>query len=235
MMGKKIGIAAGILSLLSFCFGFYWWRQLTKVPDWYSAETTPVAQQMAETQLLELQQSRQAVFSSIERQVRQNPSSSEVTVTLTDDEINDVLVAGMVENLAGTEVLQATRGINTTIADDTIEIGMVVNTADLNLNSAENSIPVPAIQALQQFPLLKNRDLYVGLSSQPQIVNGQLQLTEDTHVRIGNLSLSLAEISRKSGMTEAEILQTANQALATLNIRDLQLQDGQITIKRDRF
>lgn len=234
-MRKKIGIAAGIISIVSLGLGFYWWRQLTRVPDWYGAEAAPIYQQMDETQLPQLQQSRQEVFTNIDRQVRQNPSNPEVTVTLTDDEINDVLVAGVVESLAGTEILKATRGINTTIADDTIEIGMVVNTENLNLDSAETGFPIPATQVLKQFPLLKNRDIYIGVSSQPQVVNGQLQLTGDTRVSIGNFSLTLAEIARHGGMSEEEVLQEANAALANLKIRDLQLQDGQITIKRDRF
>lgn len=234
-MRRKIGIAAGIISIVSLGLGFYWWRQLTRVPDWYAADAAPIHQQMDETQLPQLQQSRQEVFTNIDRQVRQNPSNPEVTVTLTDEEINDVLVAGVVESLAGTEMLKATRGINTTIADDTIEIGMVVNTANLNLDSGETGFPIPATQVLKQLPLLKNRDIYISVSSQPQVVNGQLQLTGDTRVSIGNFSLTLAEIARHGGMSEEEVLQEANSALANLKIRDLQLQDGQITIKRDRF
>ncbi|MFP4006531.1 MAG: hypothetical protein ACLFV6_00790 [Spirulinaceae cyanobacterium] len=234
-MRKKIGIAAGIISLISLGLGFYFWRQFTKIPDWYSADATTVTQQIDETRWPQLQQSRQEVLTNIDRQVRQNPSSSETTVTLTDKEINDVLIASAVESLAGTEILQATRGINTTIADNQIEIGMVVNTSDLNLDSAETSLPLPTKQILKQFPLLKNRDLYIALSSQPQIINGQLQLTGDTRVRVGNFSLTLAEIANHAGMPEADILQEVNQVLKQWNIREMQLQDGQVTIKRDRF
>jgi len=234
-MRKKISIAAGIISVISLGLGFYLWRQFTKVPDWYSAEATPVTQQIDVINLPQLQQSRQEVYTKINRQIQQNPSSPEVTVTLTDTEINDVLIASAVESLAGSEILQATRGINTTIAEDQIELGMVVNTANLDLEAAETSLPIPATQILSQFPLLKDRDIYIGLSSQPQIIDGQLQLTGDTRIRVGNFSLTLAEIANHAGMSEAEILQEANQVLKQWKIREMQLQDGQVMIKRDRF
>jgi hypothetical protein len=88
-------------------------------------------------------------------------------------------------------------------------------------------------KVLEAFPLLENKEVYIGLSGKPRIENGQLKLDKDTKIKIGNLSLSLSEVSQRLGIPQEEIEQKINQSLqaGNLKINDMELTESKILLR----
>ncbi|MBE9114418.1 hypothetical protein IQ249_00770 [Lusitaniella coriacea LEGE 07157] len=226
-MLKKISWVLLILALSSFATLYYYWRQLTRVPEWYSAQTIESIE-IPQTEAQPINFSN--IRSKVRQKIAQSPKNSELELQLNAQQINELVVSSIAENPKGRELLKAAKGINTTINEDNVEIGMIVNTTELQASPFGSKEKVALNKILQDIPTLQNRDIYIGIESLPQVEGGRLQVDPNTQIKVGNLSFSIAEISQKLGVSPEKIIEKVNQNLDNLTVNDLTLEEDTVRI-----
>lgn len=238
-MLKKFGIAVFLTAIASGAIFYYYWLQLTKLPEWY-VEQTPTHYQAINLQDPQaIKTTKQELIEKIETDIQQqlalNPRGElgkrEVEVKLNEQELNDLLVTSIAEKPGSNKLLTAAKGINTTITDGKIESGVIVNTSEIPRESLGAQERTLLKKVITTFPSLENRDVYIGISGQPKLANGKLQLDDNTQIKVGNLSLTLPELAQRLGVPPEKIEQELALKLHNFDIRDLELVDNQVIVK----
>jgi hypothetical protein len=153
-------------------------------------------------------------------------------VELNGAELN-ALFASQVARVADSQNLTpAVKRISTQIADGKIESGAVINLANLPTHTLSQTEQDALMQLVKAFPGLSDRDVYVGVEGTPAIANGQLKL-DGTRLRIGNVKLSVADVARQLGVSEASLQERIDQQipLERVGIQDVQLQNDAVKIR----
>lgn len=182
----------------------------TALPDWYSKGEEPL------------------VVSSTESAAFADPND----VVISAGELNRMVTDAIANQPAAAPILNAARGVNTSIEDGRIESGMVMNLSEIPLEA----LPTEGRQAVEQlthtFPFLANREVYLGVEGSPAVVDGALSLN-DTHIKVGQLSLPIASVAKQLGLSQAEIEQQLDAVLAQQGLTpdDVQIVDGQLVIR----
>ncbi|MGB3695611.1 MAG: hypothetical protein WA896_11430 [Spirulinaceae cyanobacterium] len=223
-MLKRIALICLFLTF-GICGAFYYyWSQFTKIPQWYSeAEESALPTDAPTTQA-----NKQQVQSKIASQIQPQIGNGEVEVKLNPEDVNELLVANIARNKKGSALLQTTKGVRTTIRDDSVEIGAVVNTAELSQQEAKIE------QAIAKFPLLKDRDIYVAVEGQPTAINGQLQFDENTLIKVGNLSMTVTETAQRLGVSPDKLLCNLTVKSELIQVQDIKFGDEEIIFKGNR-
>ncbi|MGC1248020.1 MAG: hypothetical protein WA865_17520 [Spirulinaceae cyanobacterium] len=223
-MLKRIALICLFLTF-GICGAFYYyWSQFTKIPQWYSeAEESALPTDAPTTQA-----NKQQVQSKIASQIQPQIGNGEVEVKLNPEDVNELLVANIARNKKGSALLQTTKGVKTTIRDDSVEIGAVLNTAELSQQEAKIE------QAIAKFPLLKNRDIYVAVEGQPTAINGQLQFDENTLIKVGNLSMTVTETAQRLGVSPDKLLCNLTVKSELIQVQDIKFGDEEIIFKGNR-
>ncbi len=238
-MIKKLSIGLFVVAIASGAFFYYYWRQVTKLPEWY-VDQAPTHQQTINLQdQAAIQTTKQELVNKIETDIQQQLASQsrdglskgQVEVKLNQQELNDLLVTSIAEKPGSSKLLAAAKGINTTIEDGKIESGVVVNTSEIPVETLGTSERTVLQKVLTTFPSLENRDVYIGIEGQPKLENGQLQFDDNTKIKVGNLSLTLAELSQRLGVPQEKIERQLALKLEGFDIRDLELVDNQVVVK----
>ncbi|WP_121970360.1 hypothetical protein [Leptolyngbya sp. BC1307] len=182
----------------------------TALPDWYSKGEEPL------------------VVSSTESAAFADPND----VVISAGELNRMVTDAIASQPAAAPILNAARGVNTSIEDGRIESGMVMNLSEIPLEA----LPTEGRQAVEQlthtFPFLANREVYLGVEGSPAVVDGALSLN-DTHIKVGQLSLPIASVAKQLGLSQAEIEQQLDAVLAQQGLTpdDVKIVDGQLVIR----
>ena len=190
--------------------------QTTALPGWYS-QAKPG--QKAEG----LESSDAAVVEPV------NAAPGDVVIS--SGELNQ-MVTDAIASKPYAPLLDVAKGVNTSIEKGRIESGLVMNLSELPLES----LPVEGQQAVEQlthkFPMLANRDVYIGLEGRPEVVDGALSL-DDTHLKIGQMKLPIGSIASQLGLSQAEIEGQLGALLQQQGIAPeaVQVVDGQLVIK----
>jgi len=212
----SLGVAIGI--------PYYFWQQATATPDWYRDHASislrdPVVVEAA----------RQQVAAKMAEAQPQPDGTQEVS--LTSQDVNAIAVTTLNELARKTQLTDAIASVNSSIQDGRIQSGAVINLANVppeSLNPTEREI-VTLIRS--KLPGLVDREIYVGVEGQPTIQNGQLQFDDTLRIKIGNLSLSAADVANQLGISEATLWQTLNRELSTLQIQDVQIVNDQLRLR----
>lgn len=221
---KKILWAIAIGMGVAIGVPYYFWQQATATPDWYRDHASislndPMAVQVA----------RQRVAAKL-AEAQPLPDGTH-EVSLTSQDVNAIAVTTLNELARKTQLTDAIASVNSSIQDGRIQSGAVVNLANVppeSLNSTEREI-VSLIRS--KLPGLVDREIYVGIEGQPTVQNGQFQFDDTLRIKIGNLSLSAADVAKQLGISEATLWQTLNRELGTLQIQDVQIVDNQIRLR----
>lgn len=206
---KKIGILVGSVAI-GTALGtvgalVYSWQQVTQLPGWYGQTGTILsaeamtAGQVLENKLLSGQDVRYVDHSRVE-------------IALDETELNQVVMDAIASS-PHPDLWQATRGVHTNIESDRVESGMVVNLKHLPLDQLPGRERQVVDRVVSTFPMLADRDIYVGIEGQPRIENGQVMLDENTRIRIGNLSLTVPELAKRLGVSSEQLAQQINLTL----------------------
>lgn len=207
------GMAGGAIASVS-----YYWHQVTQLPDWYTEAPT-------ETDLatIALEANRSQVIDKLLAS-RQQPAAPQVVDTassslpeeddpvnidahLTEAELNQLLVVSLVNSPNLQPILAGTRGINTTIDNGELASGGVVNLSAIpaeHLGEREQQM-LERVKSL--FPALADRDIYVGIEGEPRIEDGAIRLSDDTLIKLGNISLSVSQLDGILGISQAQLEQ----------------------------
>lgn len=240
-----LGIGAGL---------FWFWRQATYLPDWYTqaptnADTEPVlsgadVDQAEERQALKLKLARQVepipTASSISRPsapsssdepplpaVEAPPPSGTPTheVTLDADTFNEFVVSAIPQTSQSEVIFPAIKAINTAIEQGQVKTGLVVNMAELPLEQLPEQTRSHLEQALKTFPFLKDQEVYLGIVGQPRLESGRVLLGEDAKVQVGGLTLDLADAAERIGLPVETLESKINLQLGQLQVQDINFTD----------
>ncbi len=209
-----VGVVAGGLAAAS-----YYWTQATGVPAWHGTETAIT--DFADPSLVD---ARSRVIDQIVVS-RNADNTSNVEAEFSETEINQ-LVAGTLADIPNARpLLRGARSVNTVIQNGMLESGMVVDLSDIPAESLGSQERAALEQIRNTLPAIANREIYIGIESRPRAENGQVRFGEDTRVKIGNLSLSLSEVSDYVGISPAQLEQSLNQELERrgISIEDIDL------------
>ncbi|HEY9735623.1 MAG TPA: hypothetical protein V6D06_05045 [Trichocoleus sp.] len=208
-----VGAAGGVAA--------YYWNQATQLPDWYAPSTQGLtndvgtasdllANKLGETQ--DFQSSR--------------------SITLSEAEVNQMVIGAIAQTPQTAQLLEAAKGVNTSLENNRIESGMVINLSDIPAGALPSEGQQALSQLTERFPMLANRDVYIGIQGSPRVEEGRLVLDDNTVVTIGRFQLPLADLANQMGLSQGQIEEQLAQALVQngVALEDLQIQDGQVVI-----
>ena len=155
-----------------------------------------------------------------------------VEVELNNQEVNELMMKTISEHTSYSPVTRVP-SLHTTIKDGVLESGTVVNLAKISSNQLAAKETEALGKIIKSFPFLGNKQIYVGISGNPQIENGQLKWDNNTQIKLGNLSLSLAELSQQLGIPQEKLEQKLNLSLplGRLKVNDMEVIDDKVLLR----
>lgn len=237
---------------------YYYWRQLTQLPDWYSTQSHQSASTAPPLTPAELQKQQLTLRHKLQTQIQAqvpkaifprdfltNSSSSSllglpvtlpktekaIALQLDSSDLQQVLLTRIAQNPQTQPLLSATQGFKTTITPQTVTIGTVVNSQKLLESLSDSPTDQKIQQLLRRFPPFKNQNLAIQLEGTPRVEQGKLILDKNSVLTVGTVRFSVLELAQKLGVTPSQIQQylTPNSHFTHLN--GLQLQDNQLTLE----
>jgi hypothetical protein len=264
---KKLLIGFLILSSACISVVYYYWRQATQLPEWYSTQSSTAPNTLNFSNTSELRAARTRVQEKIEASIvnsqavvperslpvnsytsSSNNSLSQVSseasdrklakqknveVELSDREVNELAMNAIAERAGQSQVLATVPSLHTNIKDGVLESGTVVNLADVPKNQLAESEAATLGKVLKTFPFLENKEIYVGIVGKPQIENGQLKWDNNTKIKLGNLSLSLSELSQRLNIPQDKLEEKLNLSLplGRLKANDMELTENKVLLR----
>jgi hypothetical protein len=217
---KRLGIIMVLLAMSLLAGAGIAWYQVTQLPSWYRPTAPTLASPAHHSQV---NQKLQALY---------GPNA---TVSLTSQEVNDVVTATLVQVGQDARVPNAIKGVHTELKDGQLKAEAVVDLAQLQEGKFAQAEQAVLSKVLAKLPGLRDREVYIGLETSPQVVNGQVKLDRATRVKVGNVSLSLEDVAQQLGVSPAELEQGLNKALplalSGLPVQDLTVQAGNLVLK----
>lgn len=259
---KKISLIILSLSFGVAGFVYYQWQQFTNLPEWYTQQAqaspnlinfkNPEEVKEAKTQLeekvdayLASQESQQTIeeskndspfntkpiIGSADAGPTFNPDS--VALNLDETEFNTLVVSNLVENARSSPLLESAEGFNTTIKNGTLEAGIVLNLSQIPADKLAAEQRTVFNKAIQTFPFIENRQVYLAVAGKPSLEQGTLKFDESTKVKVGNLSMTLSELSQKLGIPQEQLQQKINLelSLGRLKINDIKFEGERALIR----
>lgn len=197
--------------------------QTSALPDWYSQTNSPAAAHAS----ADHDPGTSDTYDSSSATV-----SDGKTTVIPASRLNQMVTDAMASQPYTAPILDAAKGVNTSIKNGRIESGAVINLADLPLAA----LPAEGQQAVEQLthnlPFLANRDVYLGIEGSPKVVDGAISL-DDTHIKLGQLSLPIAKVASQLGLSQSDIEQQIDALLSQQGVRpsDVKVVDGQLVIE----
>lgn len=215
-MNRAVGFL-GLFGLVGvFAGGAIGWQQATSLPNWYTEDS--VAPPEADT----VYQSARRVEQKLK--TLQNPQT---TVTLNSREISDMVTAVVSESNRQSQIPEAVRGVNAQLADGKVKAGAVIDFGKLQASDLTNQKQQTIVTTLKRLPGISDRQLYIGIESIPTVRNGRFELDPQTRLQIGNLSLSLDEAAKYTGIQPQRLQAEVNRAIP-IAMSDVRLQEVNI-------
>jgi|GEM_PF-669442 len=262
-MLKKLGILLLVLVLGASGVLYYVWSRATQLPDWYvkqpqaesavpnAVESAAVGEDQNEerTTTAEDAQNNESTATSTEQNADNtytttNPSprssgshlkiqDGEIEVTLSEQDVTGLVNSAIFAGVSDSEFAAVVKGTNTEIEDGHIESGAVVDLRELPLEQLSPKEQAAIAQVFQTFPMLKDREVYIGIEGTPKVKNGRIQLDRNTKIKVGNLSMKLSQLSQQMGMPIETIEDQINHALDLEGIRinGIELTDERLLIR----
>ncbi|MDJ0898314.1 MAG: hypothetical protein QNJ55_05835 [Xenococcus sp. MO_188.B8] len=239
-MVRKLIIISSLLLVGGTAYTYHYWLQLTKVPEWYQSENSSINQAINIKDTSDIQAAKTQITDKIQQQIQQstpesNNSNNSVDIKLNEQEINQLLITNFVDHSNQKEILQVAKSIQTTVKDDTIEIGAAITPSQIPAESLTKSQKKVLDQAFNIFPQLKNQDVYIGIQGQPRAQNGRLIFDSNSKIKVGNVSLDINEISQRLGLSPGKIRQKLELELNQINIQDVDLNGSDVIFRVANF
>ncbi|MGB3766019.1 MAG: hypothetical protein WA947_05630 [Phormidesmis sp.] len=188
--------------------------QTTSLPDWYSGK--------------QADSSDAVVIEPVSGSTVSDPAPGDVVIS--SGELNQ-MVTDAIASQPYAPLLDVAKGVNTSIEKGRIESGLVMNFSEIPLEALPAEGRQAVAQLTQKFPMLADRDVYIGLEGRPEVVDGALSL-DDTHLKIGQMKLPVGSIANQLGISQAEIEAQLGALLQQQGIAPeaVQIVDGQLVI-----
>lgn len=246
-MAKKLAIAVLVVLLVAAGVVAWLWRQATALPEWYTeGDPAQFAGELPDTdgpapapQWIALdEQGEQLPEESValaplpERDTAAEPvaddASSPAPPTRTRrqggsskakrHELRGFHVRrGKDGKRRANPAIKASRAV---YEDGALTLGAIVDVSKMPRKKLKERDRKRLDMAIENFPGLTDRDVWVGIEDNPISVGGYLQLSSDAEVRIGKLTYSLADAAKRIGMSSAQLRLQANRELRKLGFVD---------------
>ncbi len=237
---QKLGLVVLLLLVGVGLGGAWFWRQVTYLPDWYtqpsSQEIEPVlsgtdVDQPEERQAIKQELARRVVPVPRESVTSENRTANPVrppsthSVALDAKTFNEFVVSSIPQTPQSEVIFPAIKAVNTEINQGQVQVGVVVNTAELPLEQLPEVSRLQLERTLQNFPFLKGQEVYLGVMGQPRLEAGQVILGKEATIQIAGLKMTVAEFSKQTGIPSEVLEQRINLQLGQLNIQDINFTD----------
>jgi hypothetical protein len=251
-----LGVTAGTIALF-----YYIWRQFTNLPAWYTqppARSEQVTswqnQQTLEQTIEQLENKVNSQILALEKSTPSQPAQenspfdtrpivgnretqplqdNEIEIPLNETELNALVLSNLTQEKTLSPFLPSIKGVNTTIQNGKLETGIVVNLEEIPTEQLASSQKATLDQVKHSFPFLNQKEVYLAIEGQPQLVNHQLQFDPNTQVKFGNLTMTLADIAKTLKIPESQLEKAlpVNLQLGNLEIHQIELKDNQALLR----
>jgi hypothetical protein len=190
------------------------------MPDWFQGNSSP--QQQAVQQLTQ-QIDQQGVKQFLDHKFDDMEGGE---LVLSEAEFNALFQASLKSSRDGRRLLKISDGINAQIAEDGIELGVVLNLQKISQLDARTREKVEKV--LNLIPLLDKSRVYLAIKGAPMVSDGNLAVSDDFTVSIGDLPISnklLADIG-----LPADRLTSKTWPISLMSVESISTEDGKMTL-----
>ncbi|KST68883.1 hypothetical protein [Mastigocoleus testarum] len=186
---------------------FFFLQQATYLPSWYQNQAASTGSskthspQTGENQYqkkLESEEILKKISQSLENP--NNPGEAKID----SQELNTLIETGLVST-PNNQLKEAVKATNTEISEGKILSGAVIDLNQVPIDKlpskAQNSIE----KLITTIPGLKERPLYIGVEGKPSVRNRKVVLDNTTRVKLGNISMTIPELSQRLGIPEEKL------------------------------
>ncbi|MGD1871549.1 MAG: hypothetical protein ACFB02_00695 [Mastigocoleus sp.] len=196
---------------------FFLWQQATYLPSWYTNSSTSKNSLNSEADVSpEIRQ----------KQVLQKLSNSKGEVELNAEEVNSLMLFALSkvgethksaspDNSSLTELV---KGTNTQIKDGKIFTGLIIDLEGLSDDKLPANEKAGIKKLLKTFPPIQNRSVYLQVQGKPSIKNKKIILDDETRVSLGNITMTVPQLSRRLGITQEKLSKELSQELLKLPV-----------------
>ncbi len=192
---------------------FLFLQQATYLPSWYTnqASNTQALQSElnGERKKLDSEQILQKLSQSLNNP--NNPGEAQ----LNGQEINTLMETGLA-SIPNSQLAKAVKATNTEISEGKISSGAVIDFKQIPVNQLPSKAQGSLNKLFDTVPTLKDRPLYIGVEGKPAVRNRQVVLDETTRVKLGNISMTIPELSQRLGIPENKLNQQLSKILLRL-------------------
>ena len=223
---RKLAIALGVLLVVGAVVAFLLYRQVTALPDWAAQE---VAQQEAVDPDAPVQWEAESegetplppeIAEALppEPAVTVQPAPGQAVATPAPTHSRRFVLRGFHRRGkgAGKEAVRASKAV---LEDGRLEAGVVLDLSRLEHTQMSESDRGLYEGALQAFPPLRQRNVYVGVETRPVRKDGVLQLGKTAKLRVGSIRYDLAAAAGKLGMSEAALRKALDENMRQLGFK----------------
>ena len=244
-VGKRIVIAAAVLVALLALGGAWLWHQIFALPDWYTegeaAALEVPADPEAPPRWIALGEDDQPLPPEEQTAFEALDEAQGIAVeapTSPDAEAPAVVEASppprkkprrkakahelrgfhhhRARGKAGETAVKASRA---RYEDGRLEAGVIMDLSKVPRERLSAKDRALYERAVDNFPGLTKRDVYVGIEDRPVERDGFLQLGAEPKVRVGNLRYSLASAASKLGFTPQRLRSELDRELRRLGMK----------------
>lgn len=234
-MLRKLGVILAVTILVGVAIAFYLWRQVTALPDWYRPEEAPhVAAPHESTLEPRPEPPPRGVPNDVASMAPPDADAGWTEPVASPSETTPPVASErpskkpsrrherrefhrQASSSAPGGVVKASRAV---FEDGSLEAGVVLDLGQIPKDQLGERDRNLYERALQNFPALTRRDVYVGIEDRPITRDGVLALGPSPKIRVGNLRYSLDSAATKLGMSEAQLRREFDRALADMGFVD---------------
>ncbi len=206
-MLKKLLLALLVLLLIAGGVIIWFWTQATALPEWYEPDQEVAVAEQPE----EAGATRPAATKGSSLQWKATKEGGDEAV-----ELRGFHRKAPIKGKAR-KAIRASRAVRT---KDKLEAGVVVDTSKISKDELSKRDNDTLTRALQSFPGLTERDVYIGVEDTPINKNGVLQLSPKARLRVGNLTYSMHDAAKRLGIPESKLRDDLNKQLLKMNVQD---------------
>jgi hypothetical protein len=224
------------LSILAAIAGmaYYTWNQVTELPGEYveALEESEAKDGTALQSPAQIQQQAVATQQKIIDRVSQSAPGDKVAVEITDRDLRNIVVSKLHSHPQTPTAATGVKVVNTKIQGGQLHAGAVINLGEFSQESGASESAMIANKLTEKLPFLKDRDIYVAVEGKPVVENGKVKFDRDTKIKVGNMSLTIAQLAENLGVSEAKIEKLMNLKLnqTGMQIDSIDLQDDRMNV-----
>lgn len=235
-MVKWIVLGAVALALGGASVWSFTWKNALVLPSWYQRAKPTIAASPSPHQGQAVAMSQPTADSSsppltIQKQLQAQQNTTQATLQLTAQDTNQWLQAAIAQTPDYPALKPAIRAINTEIKEGQLTSGVVIDTRQLSVEKLSPELRQSLQSTYQQFPMLKDRELYIGLTGSPKIKNNRLVLDKDAQVQLGNMSIPMPQAMKLFGLSPQSLEIPVNGKAWNLKVQNAEINKENLILK----